>query len=74
MADEGSGIEEQQRKHLFDMFYSGKTYGIGLGLAFVKQIADQHAARIEVADRPSGGTSFRVLLARVADNVTALRA
>lgn len=74
VSDEGSGIEEQQKKHLFDMFYSGKTYGIGLGLAFVKQIADQHGATIEVGDRTGGGTRFRMLLHRIPDNVTALRA
>jgi signal transduction histidine kinase len=44
------------------MFYSGRTHGVGLGLALVKQILDQHGARIEILDRDGPGTCFRVTL------------
>ncbi len=62
VADEGRGIDDAQRGRLFDMFYSGRSHGVGLGLALVKQVVDQHEARIEIVDRPGPGTCFRVTL------------
>ncbi len=62
VADQGPGIEAAQRERLFDMFYSGRPHGVGLGLALVKQIVDQHKGRIEIIDRDGAGTCFRVTL------------
>ncbi len=62
VADQGRGIDDAQRERLFDMFYSGRSHGVGLGLALVKQIVDQHQARIEIVDRSGVGTCFRVTL------------
>ena len=62
VVDQGPGIPDDLREHLFDMFYSGRTYGVGLGLALVKQFVDQHQGQIEVLDRPVQGTIFRVKL------------
>jgi two-component system sensor histidine kinase PilS (NtrC family) len=60
VADQGPGIAADHRERLFDMFYSGRSHGVGLGLALVKQIVDQHQARIEIIDRDGSGTCFRV--------------
>ncbi len=62
IADEGPGIGEAQRERLFDMFYSGRSHGVGLGLALVKQIVDQHDSHIEILDREGRGTCFRITL------------
>ena len=62
VTDEGPGIGEVHRNRLFDMFYSGRSHGVGLGLALVKQIVDQHRGRIEIIDRDGPGTCFRVTL------------
>lgn len=62
VADEGPGIGLSHRERLFDMFYSGRSHGVGLGLALVKQIVDQHGGRIEIVDRNGTGTCFRVTL------------
>lgn len=64
IADEGPGISEDRRERLFDMFYSGRSHGVGLGLALVKQIVDQHEGQIEIMDRAEKGTIFRVTLPR----------
>jgi two-component system sensor histidine kinase PilS (NtrC family) len=69
VADEGSGISEEQRERLFDMFYSGRSHGVGLGLALVKQIVDQHEGRIEIIDRDGAGTCFRVTLPRGQESI-----
>ena len=62
VADEGPGIGTIHRERLFDMFYSGRSHGVGLGLALVKQIVDQHRGEIEIIDRAGAGTCFRVTL------------
>jgi two-component system sensor histidine kinase PilS (NtrC family) len=64
IADEGPGISEDRRERLFDMFYSGRSHGVGLGLALVKQIVDQHEGQIDIMDRAERGTIFRVTLPR----------
>lgn len=69
VADEGPGIGSVHRERLFDMFYSGRAHGVGLGLAVVKQIVDQHQGRIEIIDRDVAGTCFRVTLPREEESV-----
>jgi len=69
VADEGPGIGDAHRERLFDMFYSGRTHGVGLGLAVVKQIVDQHQGHIEIIDRNVAGTCFRVTLPREEESV-----
>jgi two-component system sensor histidine kinase PilS (NtrC family) len=64
VADQGPGIGADHRERLFDVFYSGRSHGVGLGLALVKQIVDQHQGRIEIVDREGSGTCFRVTLPR----------
>ena len=62
IVDEGPGIGSAQRDRLFDMFYSGRRHGVGLGLALVKQIVDQHDGHIEILERKGAGTCFRITL------------
>jgi signal transduction histidine kinase len=71
IADEGPGIGAAQRERLFEMFYSGRSHGVGLGLALVKQIVDQHQGRIEILDREGPGTCFRITLPVERDSVRA---
>ena len=59
--DNGPGIEEDIRPHLFEPFVSGKPSGSGLGLALVAKIVGDHGGLIEVDSRP-GRTEFRLCL------------
>ena len=59
--DRGPGIPEEDRETLFEMFYSKRNHGIGLGLALVKQIVDAHRGTIEVIGHDPG-TEMRVRL------------
>ncbi|MEM9073541.1 MAG: ATP-binding protein [Myxococcota bacterium] len=61
VADHGDGIPEEEQEHLFDMFYSKRDQGIGLGLALVQQIVDAHAGDILV-ESSSAGTTICVTL------------
>ncbi len=64
--DEGPGIPEDAKKHIFDRFYqvdsSRKTEGNGLGLALVKQILEISNGLISVENLPNKGCKFIVQL------------
>ncbi|MDE2384975.1 MAG: PAS domain-containing protein [Alphaproteobacteria bacterium] len=59
--DEGGGIADDLRPHIFDPFITSKAQGKGLGLALVAKIVRDHGGVVECIDR-GGGTTFRVLL------------
>ena len=56
--DNGCGIDEHDRPHLFNPFFTRKNYGTGLGLTQVKKIVDQHGGDIEVISASGEGTRF----------------
>jgi signal transduction histidine kinase len=64
IADDGPGIPPEERRHLFDPFYSARQAGRGLGLGLSKcwRIVTNHAGRIEVESRPEHGTVFTITL------------
>ncbi len=59
--DNGSGIPEDLRAHLFDPFVTTKMNGTGLGLSAVAKIIGDHGGVIEFDSAPRR-TVFRVLL------------
>lgn len=64
--DQGPGISEEARKHIFDKFYqadnSHKQEGNGLGLALVKRILTIEKGQITAENIPEGGCRFTVTL------------
>ncbi len=59
--DNGPGIADDIRAHLFDPFVTSRINGSGLGLALVAKIVGDHGGLIEVESRP-GRTEFRLHL------------
>ncbi len=68
--DNGIGIPEEDREHIFDRFYrvdkarSRETGGTGLGLSIVRQLVNMHGGSIAVESRPEEGSLFTVVLPR----------
>lgn len=65
VSDQGRGIDQRQRTKIYDMFYSERTNGAGIGLALVRQIVDAHQGRIEIISEQSRGATFVVSLPAV---------
>ena len=67
IADNGSGMDEEDTKHLFDRYYRGTSTdthvgGTGLGMAIVKQIITAQGGSVQVESEPGKGTVFLVRL------------
>jgi two-component system sensor histidine kinase MprB len=64
--DEGPGIAEADRPHVFDRFYrspeSRGMNGSGLGLSIVRQVAERHSGSVTVGDSPGRGARLSMWL------------
>lgn len=60
--DTGKGMNEEQRVHAFDLFFTTKATGTGIGLAIVHQIVSQHGGAISLKSEPGVGTEFEIRL------------
>jgi signal transduction histidine kinase len=60
--DRGAGIQPENLGNIFNPFFTTKPTGVGLGLAIVSKIVDQHGGKIAVESEPGKGSVFRVLL------------
>ena len=62
--DSGVGIPPEHLEKIFDLYYSTKDHGTGIGLSMVYRIIQMHEGEIEVQSTPGSGTTFRMLLPR----------
>jgi signal transduction histidine kinase len=61
--DTGTGINEENLKHIFDIFFTTKgSMGTGLGLPVSKKIISEHKGTIDVQSEPGIGTTFIIRL------------
>ncbi len=60
--DTGTGIGPDQKKRVFEPFYTTKKKGSGLGLAVVKQVAERHGGRVSLESNEGVGTEVRLEL------------
>lgn len=68
VADQGSGIEDEEKKKIFSRFYrignenTRRTKGTGLGLYLTRTIVRQHKGSIAVMDNAPKGSIFEIIL------------
>ena len=65
--DTGSGIAKEHLPKIFDLYFTTKDHGTGIGLSMVYRIIQLHDGDIEVESTKGRGTMFRVLLPRAAE-------
>ena len=66
VGDDGTGMTEEQQRHIFEKFYQADTsrqsQGNGLGLAICKEIVSKCSGKIYVTSSPGSGSVFLVSL------------
>ena len=66
VSDQGPGVPEEDRPHLFDRFFRSRSTafisGMGLGLHVSRQIVELHGGEIHAEFPPEGGTRMIVEL------------
>ena len=60
--DRGAGIAREHLESVFNPFFTTRQDGVGLGLAIVSKIVDEHGGRITIESEPGQGSVFRVFL------------
>ena len=66
VSDRGKGFSKEQRKHMFEPFWSSKNtnYNWGMGLYYVRQIVKSHLGVLRVESQSGRGTTFMIQLPR----------
>jgi signal transduction histidine kinase len=62
--DTGVGIAPADLQRIFDLYFTTKEKGSGIGLSMVYRTVQMHDGEIEVQSTPGAGTTFRLLLPR----------
>lgn len=64
VCDNGPGVPEEARDKIFEVFYSSRGGGTGLGLPIARQIIERHGGTIEIDSTVGKGATFRIRLPR----------
>jgi len=62
--DSGPGVPQGTAKHIFDLFFTTKDGGSGVGLAWARRIVKSMGGSLEFEPAPESGATFRVTLPR----------
>jgi signal transduction histidine kinase len=60
--DSGVGIAPEHLGKIFDLYFTTKDHGTGIGLSMVYRIIQMHDGDVDVESTPGHGTTFRILL------------
>jgi two-component system, NtrC family, sensor histidine kinase HydH len=60
--DQGVGMSERTRQWALDDFFTTKTKGSGLGLPFVRRVAEAHGGEVTLVSKEGAGTTVRLFL------------
>ncbi|MGA8869774.1 MAG: ATP-binding protein [Candidatus Acidiferrales bacterium] len=66
--DTGPGVPLEAREQIFNPFFTTKKDGVGLGLAIVAKIVDDHRGSIKLENDSRPGAHFRVFLPAAPEN------
>ena len=60
--DNGSGITDENKKKIFDLYFTTRKDGNGLGLSITQKIVSQHNGYIKIENNLPSGTIFKIIL------------
>jgi signal transduction histidine kinase len=63
-SDTGQGMPPAMKYRIFDLFFTTKASGTGIGLPIARKIIEAHGGSIDVTSRPGAGTTFKIYLPR----------
>ncbi len=64
VSDTGQGIPPEMQAKIFNLYFTTKAQGTGIGLSIVQRIVDQHNGLIRVQSEPGKGTKFIIRIPR----------
>lgn len=67
VTDDGPGVSPEVVYKMFDLFFTAKAAGTGLGLPIVRKIVEAHGGTIDAESRPGEGATFVMRLPRPAE-------
>ncbi|MFA6977808.1 MAG: ATP-binding protein [Ignavibacteriaceae bacterium] len=62
ITDDGKGISEENLSNIFNLYFTTKKEGNGLGLSIAQKIVDQHHGTIHVTSKPNQETTFTLTI------------
>jgi signal transduction histidine kinase len=62
--DNGPGVPEEEKAKVFDLYYTTRADGTGVGLPMVHRITVEHKGRVELGRSELGGASFTMIFSR----------
>ena len=62
VTDQGYGLTEQVKTHMFDSFFTTKNQGLGIGLSLSRSIIESHDGRLWATSSADKGTTFQFVL------------
>jgi two-component system sensor histidine kinase HydH len=62
--DTGPGIPEEHRARVFDVYFSTKRRGTGMGLALARRVVEDHGGTLDLDSEVGKGSDFRITLPR----------
>jgi signal transduction histidine kinase len=62
--DNGPGLDAEQRRRIFEPFYTTKVKGTGLGMAIAKRVVETHGGQLAAGEAPGSGAEIRITLPR----------
>jgi signal transduction histidine kinase len=62
ISDNGRGMTEEEARNLFVPFFTTKSDGTGLGLAYAQRVINEHGGKIDYATARGKGSTFSIQL------------
>lgn len=66
VTDNGTGIPPENLDQIFNLYFSTRPGGTGLGLPMVKKIVEEHGGSVQVRSEPGKGSTFTLCLKKPA--------